>query len=55
MSATDTRPRVGYIGLGLMGQPMARNILRRGFPLTVYNRTRSKTAGVRRPGGTRRG
>ena len=46
---------MGYIGLGLMGQPMARNILRRGFPLTVYNRTRSKTAGVRRPGGTRRG
>jgi 3-hydroxyisobutyrate dehydrogenase len=52
MSATDTRPRVGYIGLGLMGQPMARNILRRGFPLTVYNRTSSKTAGLEAEGAT---
>ncbi|HEX2516093.1 MAG TPA: NAD(P)-dependent oxidoreductase [Chloroflexota bacterium] len=52
MSATDTRPRVGYIGLGLMGQPMARNVLRKGFPLTVYNRTRSKTAGLEAEGAT---
>lgn len=37
------RPKVGYIGLGLMGKPMARNILKAGFPLTVYNRTRAKT------------
>lgn len=33
--------RVGYIGLGLMGKPMARNILRAGFPLTVHNRSRA--------------
>lgn len=26
-------PRVGFIGLGLMGLPMARNVLRAGFPL----------------------
>lgn len=32
--------RVGYIGLGLMGKPMARNILRAGFPLVVHNRSR---------------
>lgn len=32
---------VGYIGLGLMGKAMARNILRAGFPLTVHNRSRS--------------
>jgi 2-hydroxy-3-oxopropionate reductase len=32
---------VGYIGLGLMGKPMARNIMRAGFPLTVHNRSRS--------------
>jgi 3-hydroxyisobutyrate dehydrogenase len=30
---------VGFIGLGVMGQPMALNLLRAGFPLTVYNRT----------------
>jgi 2-hydroxy-3-oxopropionate reductase len=32
--------RVGYIGLGLMGAPMATNILKAGFPLTVHNRSR---------------
>jgi 3-hydroxyisobutyrate dehydrogenase len=35
--------RIGFIGLGLMGSPMAKNILKAGFPLTVYNRTPSKT------------
>lgn len=35
--------KVGFIGLGLMGNLMAKNILKSGFPLTVYNRTRSKT------------
>ena len=32
---------VGYIGLGLMGKPMARNILRAGYPLVVHNRSRA--------------
>ncbi len=32
--------KVGYIGLGLMGKSMARNILRKGFPLVVHNRSR---------------
>jgi 3-hydroxyisobutyrate dehydrogenase len=36
------KPSVGFIGLGLMGGPMARNLLRAGFPVTVWNRTRSK-------------
>lgn len=31
--------RVGFIGLGLMGNPMAKNILKEGFSLTVYNRS----------------
>lgn len=34
--------RVGFIGTGLMGLPMARNILKKGFPLTVYTRTASR-------------
>lgn len=37
-----TKLRVGVIGLGLMGKPMAENILKKGFPLTVFNRTSSK-------------
>ncbi len=32
--------KVGYIGLGLMGKSMARNILKAGFPVVVYNRSR---------------
>jgi 2-hydroxy-3-oxopropionate reductase len=34
--------RVGFVGLGLMGLPMARNLLRAGYQLTVYNRTAAK-------------
>jgi 3-hydroxyisobutyrate dehydrogenase-like beta-hydroxyacid dehydrogenase len=33
---------VGFIGLGQMGLPMARNLLKAGHALTVYNRTRSR-------------
>ena len=34
--------QIGFIGLGIMGQGMARNLLRAGFDLVVWNRTRSK-------------
>jgi 3-hydroxyisobutyrate dehydrogenase-like beta-hydroxyacid dehydrogenase len=34
--------RVGFVGLGRMGAAMARNVLKAGFPLTVYNRTAAK-------------
>lgn len=30
--------RVGFIGLGIMGKPMARNVMRAGFPLAIYAR-----------------
>jgi 3-hydroxyisobutyrate dehydrogenase-like beta-hydroxyacid dehydrogenase len=36
------KPTVGLIGLGLMGKPMGRNLLKAGFPLVVWNRTRAK-------------
>lgn len=36
----NTKQSVGYIGLGLMGKSMARNILKAGFPLVVHNRSR---------------
>jgi 2-hydroxy-3-oxopropionate reductase len=35
---------VGYIGLGLMGKSIARNILKSGFPLVVHNRSRESVA-----------
>jgi 2-hydroxy-3-oxopropionate reductase len=31
---------IGYIGLGLMGKPMARNLMKAGYSLTVHNRSR---------------
>ncbi|MCB0101754.1 MAG: NAD(P)-binding domain-containing protein, partial [Anaerolineales bacterium] len=33
--------RIGYIGLGLMGKSIARNILKAGFPVMVHNRSRA--------------
>jgi 2-hydroxy-3-oxopropionate reductase len=34
--------RVGFVGLGIMGGPMARNLMEAGHELVLYNRTRSK-------------
>jgi 2-hydroxy-3-oxopropionate reductase len=36
--------KVGYIGLGLMGKSIARNILKAGFPVVVHNRSRAAVA-----------
>ncbi len=33
--------QIGFIGLGLMGAPMARNLMRAGYALTVHNRSRA--------------
>jgi len=38
--------RVGFIGLGTMGAPMARNLAKAGFPLTVFTRTPAKAAAL---------
>src|SRR5436305_3402489 len=32
---------VGFIGLGIMGKPMARNLMKAGYKLVVYNRSRA--------------
>ena len=45
--------RIGFVGLGTMGAPMARRLLAAGYELTVHNRTRSReeplaAAGARR-------
>lgn len=37
---------IGFIGLGLMGQPMATNLIKAGHKLAVYNRTAAKAAGL---------
>ncbi|RLE45023.1 2-hydroxy-3-oxopropionate reductase [Candidatus Woesearchaeota archaeon] len=35
--------KIGFIGLGIMGFPMARNLLKAGYSVIAYNRTRAKT------------
>ncbi len=40
MSTESGLPKVGLIGLGIMGRPMARNLMKAGYQLTVHNRSR---------------
>ncbi len=42
--------RVAVLGLGVMGSGMAHNLLRAGYELTVYNRTREKAAALEQAG-----
>jgi len=37
------KPNIAFLGLGIMGEGMARQLLNKGFPLTVYNRNPEKT------------
>lgn len=36
--------KIGFIGVGVMGKPMVRNLIKSGFELSVYTRTKSKVA-----------
>lgn len=38
----DIPARIGFLGLGIMGSPMAHNLLKAGCDVTVWNRTKSK-------------
>ena len=40
------KPTVCFIGLGIMGKPMAANLLKSGYSLIVFNRTREKMAAL---------
>lgn len=46
------KPNIAFIGTGLMGGPMARCLLREGFPLKVWNRTHSKAESLEELGAT---
>lgn len=50
MSSITSQSSVGVIGMGLMGAPMARNLLQAGFPVSVYNRTRAKAEALAEAG-----
>lgn len=36
-----SNPTIGFIGLGIMGKPMARHLLKAGYPLVAHNRSRA--------------
>jgi len=36
------KERIGFVGTGIMGKPMAYNLLKAGYSLTVHNRTKTK-------------
>lgn len=42
--------KIGFIGIGNMGEPMARNLIRAGHEVTVYNRTRQRADALRQEG-----
>ncbi len=41
---------IGFVGLGIMGNPMAVNLLKAGYDLMIYNRTRAKCEPLRKRG-----
>ncbi len=43
---------MGFVGLGIMGAPMASNLVRAGFPVSVYNRTPSRCEALAAQGAT---
>ena len=42
--------KVAFVGLGIMGQPMGKNVVKKGYPLTVYNRTAEKALPLKEAG-----
>jgi len=42
LTASATKPRLAFLGIGLMGKPMAANLLKAGYEVTIWNRTTSK-------------
>src|SRR6266704_1962814 len=40
------QPVVGFIGLGNMGQPMAANLVKAGYPVRVWNRSAARAASL---------
>ncbi|HSG40773.1 MAG TPA: NAD(P)-binding domain-containing protein, partial [Thermoanaerobaculia bacterium] len=60
LGAQPPRPRarglmaqvIGFIGLGIMGRPMARNLLKAGYSLVVHSRSRGPVEEIVKAGAT---
>src|SRR5258707_15524834 len=48
---TQENSRLGFVGIGYMGRPIARRLLESGFKLTAYDRDHSKTVELIQYGG----
>jgi 3-hydroxyisobutyrate dehydrogenase-like beta-hydroxyacid dehydrogenase len=48
----NEKKKIGFIGIGMMGFPMAHNLLKAGYELTVYNRTPEKGSSLVKLGAT---
>jgi len=42
--------KIGWIGLGLMGAPMSQQLIKAGYPVTVYNRSKDKEEALQEQG-----
>src|ERR1700761_299579 len=52
MSDNAKSLKIGFIGTGNIGQPIVRNLLRNGWPVTVWNRTPARYADLVAAGAT---
>lgn len=48
----DGKPKLGYLGMGLMGAPMAKRLVAAGYPVTIWNRSPGKMKPVVDAGAT---
>ena len=49
--ATKNTQKIGWIGMGRMGQPIAERLLKAGHDVSIWNRTRAKAEPLAKIGG----
>ena len=49
--ATSNKQKIGWIGMGRMGFPMAERLIKAGHDVTIWNRTRAKAEPLAKIGG----
>jgi 3-hydroxyisobutyrate dehydrogenase len=47
---SQSLPRIGFIGVGIMGKAMASNLMKKGYRMTVYNRSKKSVEELRSQG-----
>ena len=52
MADAAGKPTISFFGIGLMGKPMAINLLKAGYPVIAWNRTTAKAEALKREGAT---